>query len=453
MRYFSPKLEDPNYISNGFPNHIFLSRTYTVSKQYKKYKKTLDDNNISEHDQIKHFLSDPNNLIANINNNIYISKNIFPYKKPLGVEQYLLWIFDTNLDNINHLNVYNIMQTHNIIKPDSEYIIWINKPKQRSIKTIKHFHILVRPNINLTKSNLTKSNLTKSNLTNPKLKQLIIIARHGPREPITYLPNLKPFDNIDYYNPKAKLTNQGREYCKNFGSYMKLFYNQFNISNIKTQYYSSNYSRTIESAQYFSIGFFKNYVPNITITDDLAGVLKLKHNAKPDFFNYHNNIILETQSDTMDQMIYDLFGYKITNIRDYFDIESTLDVYRFHNLNIIDNLVNNNSINNLTKSDLEKLDLYLKEISAEYYYKLFYQTKFTNAFTDPVLNLIKQIISNPEINFAYLSTHDVVLYPLILRLAKEQIKIPQYCSNLRFEIYDDEILAYYDDLLILHIVK
>ena len=450
MRYFSPKLEDPNHIYNGFPNHIFLSRTYTVSKQYKKYKKTLNDNNISEHDQIKNFLSDPNNLIANINNNIYISKNIYPYKKPLGVEQYLLWVFDTNLDNINHLNVYNIMQTHNIIKSDSEYIIWINKPKQRSIKTIKHFHILVRPGTirHLTIKPLTIRPLTNNSIrNNSRLKQLIIIARHGPREPISYLPNLKPFNNIDYYNPKAKLTDQGREYCKYFGSYMKKFYSEFNISNTKIKFYSSDYSRTIESAQYFSIGFFKNYIPNITITDDLAGILKRKQTIQPAYYNYHNDIILETQSDTMDQMIFDILGYKITNTRDYFDIDSTLDVYRFHNPNIMDNLISNK----LDKSDLEKLESYLKEISAEYYYKLFYQTKFTNAFTDPLLNLIKEIISNPDIDFAYLSTHDVVLYPLALRLAKEQIRVPQYCSNLRFEIYDDEILAYYDDLLILHI--
>jgi hypothetical protein len=55
------------------------------------------------------------------------------------------------------------------------------------------------------------------------------------------------------------------------------------------------------------------------------------------------------------------------------------------------------------------------------------------------------------INFAYLSTHDVVVYPLALRFTKNIIKLPEFCSSVRIEIYDNETRIYYDDNLLKHI--
>jgi len=78
-------------------------------------------------------------------------------------------------------------------------------------------------------------------------------------------------------------------------------------------------------------------------------------------------------------------------------------------------------------------------------------------FTMPLFELIGLISSNDNIKFAYLSTHDVVIFSLVMRLTrifnkgKELIKIPDFCSYVIYEMYDDHTKVFYDDKLIVNI--
>ena len=58
------------------------------------------------------------------------------------------------------------------------------------------------------------------------LKKVIIVARHGPREPIFILPKLKKFHEGKHADStaSAQLTDKGRNYCKMFGEKMRRIY-------------------------------------------------------------------------------------------------------------------------------------------------------------------------------------------------------------------------------------
>ena len=173
----------------------------------------------------------------------------------------------------------------------------------------------------------------------------------------------------------------------------------------------------------------------IELSDDLIGDITMSPQNKKEYYDYHKLINLKNRSDEFDKQIHDILGNKINGPKDYFNIHSTLQVYKFHNEPIP--LEWTNELN-------EQLD----RCAEEYYYKLFNETKFCSLFTDLVVNKINQLIANNNINFAYLSTHDVTIYPLALRIAKEEVALPYFCSSVRFEIWDQELRIYYDDVLI-----
>jgi hypothetical protein len=65
-----------------------------------------------------------------------------------------------------------------------------------------------------------------------------------------------------------------------------------------------------------------------------------------------------------------------------------------------------------------------------------------------MINYINEIVTDQTI-FTYMSTHDSVIYPLAYKLNNyELIKLPDYCSSIRIEVWSDLLRIYYDELLI-----
>jgi len=433
MNYFSPQFEDKNILINGFTGLWFINRPYHIKEVYEQVLKKLKLNGINENDIFYNLINDTDQLISKIDDYNFLTKNTYPYSKPNNAYQYIYWTKNNN----THHDVYKKLIKLGLINNNTHYMIWRNSHKTQSIKTIKHYHIIIK------KPSVYILNIIPSN----RLNKIIIIARHGPREPILHLPKLETFNteiditkHLDNHIIDAQLTEHGIKYCKNFGQYInKIFSPYFDFDPKKTLIGSSNIHRTIHSALYFYEGLFELNInrSSCKIFRELMGDIILSEDDKIEYIKIHNNMKLTSITSDINKEIYNCFGYKIQNIKDYFNVISTIKVYQEHNIK-------------LPIEWTPELNKLLETIATEYYYELF-STKFKNIFTKNLIQLIEKIIIDPNINFAYLSTHDVVVYPLARQFINYFIKLPDFCSSVRIELWDTDARIYYDDSLIKHL--
>ena len=94
------------------------------------------------------------------NADIVITRNAYPFPFDDGIEQYVVWIKDKDP------GIENIKTVIEKMYPGFDYLVSINKPEYRSIKSILHYHLLLR-----------------SPVSSIKLKKLIVFHRHGNRSP------------------------------------------------------------------------------------------------------------------------------------------------------------------------------------------------------------------------------------------------------------------------------
>jgi hypothetical protein len=103
-----------------------------------------------------------------------------------------------------------------------------------------------------------------SSKKNMKLKKLIILARHGPRESLIFPPKLDismwKNNKIDYYTKvySAKLTELGKIYSKLAGDeLMNGYKNNIKFDELREQDIfigSTNLERTITTTKYYLLG-------------------------------------------------------------------------------------------------------------------------------------------------------------------------------------------------------
>lgn len=419
MNYYSPQIIDSNILISGFDNIWFITRSFMNNKRYDlKKNKSFDEKTI-----IRDIVDNKDELVYKFDDNNYLTNNLFPYNLPINSKQYLFWTFKDK----THQDILNYLKQINIINKLTDYMIWINTDIWSSIKSVKHFHILIRP---------IKFNPVYSLNLKQCLHKMMIIARHGPREPILVLPNLKPFttnDNRSVYQLiyEANLTDHGANYCMKFGKFIKEIYSPWiKFNKDKSLFLDSGFKRTRDSSINFYSGLLldkedKSYFKE---AKELIGDL--------DIHNLNNDINFDDiDRKIIDEQIFEILGYKIQKPEDYFYVMSTLDVYKEHSIELP---------LELTKEIIKNIT----DLANEYYYRLFKNIKFCKKFLKSLRKLILDILLNPDINFSYLSTHDIIIYPLVMYIYKERIKLPYYCSNVRFELWTNEIRIYYDDNLI-----
>ena len=125
---------------------------------------------------------------------------------------------------------------------------------------------------------------------------------------------------------------------------------------------------------------------------------------------------------TLNKKIYNILGATVTSSNHYFDIYSSIKCYQYEEI--------------ILPKELDQCILDEIEMNAtNYYNKLFSNGNLVKLLTKPLFELIITIVNNNDIKFAYLSTHDVVLFPLALKLTRifnkdrNPIKIPDFCSS------------------------
>ena len=260
-------------------------------------------------------------------------------------------------------------------------------------------------------------------------KKIIIIARHGARYPIVNSDIFHEFPNIHKKNDEeTNLTKKGIKMCKKFGSiiYNKYFNEQLSIKDILI--YSSDCSRTIESAYYFVKGLnCYEFKYDDIIIDDILG-----HNSKKDklFNKYNNKIVLDDDLSDIRYFIEDNYGFKIDKPNNYFSLHSTIKCYEYENINLKD-IIN------------DEFQKFIENKTSEFFKKLCSYDDYVNEFYRPIDDFINEL-KKEDCKLIYLSTHDSILVPLVYRIFGE-IKIPDFSSYIIYEIYENKVNIKYDN--------
>ena len=259
-----PHITDPNHISHNM-EIISIQKNYYSEVLY-TLSKLLNNNSESVNvEQLKTSLISKS--ICSLTNNIHLVKNKYPYEGSCKLQSYVIWCFDGKYTNEY---IENLLLSRNIINKDiHDYIIFQNPVIIKTVKSIEHCHLLIRK-----KNNLLISNILNQQFFN--IKKILCIVRHGPREPLIFLPKLDNSywkNKLDYNNQvhAAVLTDVGKFYSKLageefFNGYKKSF--NFNLDKDSIYIGSSNFERTKSTTKYYLSSLDLDY--EINILDELS---------------------------------------------------------------------------------------------------------------------------------------------------------------------------------------
>jgi hypothetical protein len=427
-----PHITDPKYISHNIEiisiqKNFYSEILYIISK-------LLDNNPESiKVEQLK------KNLIINsicaLTDNIYLVKNKYPYEGPCKLQSYVVWCF-----NCKYTNEYieNLLLSNNIINKElHDYIIFQNPVIIKTVKSIEHCHLLIRKKNNLLI-------IKNSNILNQQffhIKKIICVVRHGPREPLIFLPKLDNSywkNKLNYNNQvhAAVLTDVGKIYSKFAGEEFFNGYNKnfnFNLDSNNIYIGSSNFERTKSTTEYFlsclDLDYELNILDELSLDKDILDLyLRLEKMVELDL----GDKFLEE----FNEKIYNIFGYKIKNNHDYLRVHSVLSIYKVHKYP-------------LPQSWTEKYDTILNIITNIYYNKLF-TLSLSKILVKNLINKIINILKDINIRFSFLCSHDTILMALLRNFQpKKEYFLPDFCSQIRFELWSNNVLrVYYDSCII-----
>ena len=120
------------------PPSINIKRKKEIEEKYVLHKKKLKDKNINIEDYL-------DNLLFKNNFKYIITKNDFPYNLENNIEHKLLWI------NPNYINLFNdklINEIINMRMRGKTYVYFENIDNNKSIKSIRHYHIFINNSLN-----------------------------------------------------------------------------------------------------------------------------------------------------------------------------------------------------------------------------------------------------------------------------------------------------------------
>ena len=416
--------------NNGFELQTF-SRTYLTKFMYKNSQKGLNNEQIKKN-LFTSFCNNDFKYYKQLDNNLVLTNNKYPYISTNDNPIFIIWDFD---------GMSSILDLKKIVDKyfgSYNYLIWRNPFIHQSVKLIKHYHLVIRKHIK-----------------KPILTKVLLLVRHGPREPI-HLP--KNFDstywsedtklNVLTRTIKARMTNLGKLYCLFRGKeaqkyYEKeIFYKSLERKDILVE--SSYVERTRESAKYYMKGLgFENY--DIEISNFLASDKILNHFDLLNYKLFMDNFNLNIDTTKLNNLLEKVVGEKINNSMDFFHILSTTNCYKVHNYNLPKGL------DNAYKLLEEIATLVYNEASDDK------KNKYAKILGEQLLLHIFELLEKEQ-KLIYLSTHDNMIMTLLKYISNKyelEIKlfdIPDFCSCIRFEIWNDDLLRiYYDSLFLVEI--
>lgn len=426
-----PNITDKQNVNNNF-ELITIQKDYTSERIY-------IDNNLSNDKLYDHIIK---TNIKKLDENLYLTINNYPYRGPNNLKSYVIWVLDNK--KYNNKDIELLLLKNSIInKTKNDYIIYKNPILLKTVKSIEHHHLLIR-------------NKDKINLKNINLKKLITIVRHGPREPLIFLSKLDnsmwKSKNLDYntqiYN--AELTELGKIYSYYAGDeLMNGYKNNINFSELKEKEIfigSTNFRRTIDTTENYllGVGLKTNYNLNI------VGNMELIKKFTTELEKLDKMISLDFDKCFLEKInlkINEIFGLEIKNNKDYYNLYSVISIYKLHKIL-------------LPKEWTDELHLKLKDITINYYNKLF-KNELSLLIIDELLDIIVSLLNNEEIKFSLICSHDIILMAFLKFLKPKTIyNIPDFCSLIRLELWslnnleetNNLLRIYYDSIIVKEII-
>jgi hypothetical protein len=428
-----PNIRDKQYVNNNF-------ELITIQKDYLLERIYFD--NILTSDELKEKIIKTS--IEKLEDNIYLAINNYPYIGPNNLKNYVIWVLDNKKYDNKYIELL-LLKKYLIDKTKDDYIIFKNPNTIKTVKNIDHHHLLLR-----------KHDETISSIHNMTLKKLIILVRHGPREPLIFPPKLDNSmwknSNLDFnsqvYN--SELTELGIIYSFLAGNeLMNGYKNYMKFDELKEQEIfigSTNFKRTIATTENYLLGigiktkFTIHILKGIDLLEKYKNKLyELEKTINIDF-DKHLLYIFNLQ-------IKEIFGIEIKNGNDYYNLYSVINIYKLHKIP-------------LPKKWTLTLDLILKDVTIYYYNKLF-ENKISSLLVEKLLDKITSLLNNKQIKFSFLCSHDIILMALVKKYQPENIyNTPDFCSLVRFELWSsstiDDVLTkpknilriYYDSIII-----
>jgi hypothetical protein len=429
--FYNP-ISFPEVINNGFEIETF-SRTFITKFKYRYQQKN------QSHVQIKKNLLDTLynkefNSYKLLDNDLILTNNKFPYVSTNNNQMFIIW------DVVGKTTICDIKQLVNKFFSNYNYLLWRNPYVHQSVKLIKHYHLVIR-----------------NPIIKPKLSKVLLAVRHGPREPI-HLPS--KFDSSYWLSDrntheiiqsiKARITCLGKSYCEYRGQEAYNYYShELDFSKLTRDdilVESSYIERTRESASYYMKSFGYNFVDtdikisSCLASDKLFNLLELLAYKK-----FQDDFKLDIDTGKLDKLIEEITGQPITNSMDYFHIYSTIKCYKVHNYKLPDGLY---EIYDLLE---EMATLIYNEVNESEYN--IYSKKIGIAMLTHIFDILK----TTKI-FSYLSTHDNMIIALLKYICYKYnvnirlLDIPDFCSCIRFEVWNNDIMRiYYDSLFLVEI--
>jgi hypothetical protein len=392
-----------------------FAETITTLGHWKPlFKSRFNNNYFNVEDRTKYEKNLWDKFFLNNESDIVIRQNKYPFNYGENMNQLVVWLRDKNLD-------VNIDDISNIIKelyPDLDHKIILNQFDHRSIKSVLHYHVILK----------------QPTIQNIHLEKLIIIHRHGNREPITKFPVFeKMFNNPNLNtNKDALLLPIGHQNSYEFGLKLKEIYELKEDSLSDSIFVTSPVTRCKETI----IGVINGLGLNANASSILESKI-LRFITDP-------NMLFAIENIPEIKSKYQKYAPLISKLCKAFGIipdgtlmqlhilHTTLICYREMNLDL------NNIIDHDTEIQFDNATIETYNMIFDYYQMLDLDN------IDKIMSFIIKL----DAKLVVCTTHDHLVFLLAKYFAhqndiKYNFELPHYLSNVRIEHWSDGMVRVY----------
>lgn len=351
------------------------------------------------------------NRIFNNSSDACITHNEYPFNLGESVKQLIIWISDEKSDP----GINKISELIEFYYPNVDYTIIINKPENRSIKTILHYHAII-----------------KEPSEKFYLKKLIIFHRHANRWPILQFPIFE--NNMIIKTPKnidVPLLFIGEQNAKRFGQNLKEIYQLDDNFLSKVRIISSPSLRCEQTSNHMLHGLQINN----KITINYMMRYGAEQEAIKTILNSDECKDLHKKYENLLNDIGKIIGLQLDDIMVLYDVHSSIVCYRDIGFQV------NKYISIGLEKELNDATLHIHN----------FINNHLQDFSKKELSNIVSFANNFKDNLILCSSHDTLIFLLAKYYAINNkvlypLELPAYLSNIRIEQWsDNKTRIYYNN--------
>lgn len=349
-----------------------------------------------------------NKLFRKIDHWIVICNNNYPFNLGEDLEQLIVWIRDGDpgIDFITKL-----VEKH---YPGRDYIVSLNQYQYRSIKSILHYHVILKE-------------------PSPPfyLEKLIIFHRHANRGPISKIPVFEKLRNdgsVETSNIHLPLLPIGHQNALRFGKDLREIYSLSRQFLLRSICFSSPYLRCIQTSQ----NVLKGLETNIDIIVNNSLKFAIDTEAPTLIGNLNESKCLSQHYLPLIKRLNEALQVEISDILEIHNIYSSIRCYRDLGIDV------NQYLDPELEKELNEATYQVLNFFNKHCQKLHYQElQDTISFFDSV-----------DQNLILCSTHDTLIFLLAKYYEMNNgmdycLEIPDYLSNIRIEKWSDGVTRVY----------